>query len=93
MSFLKLSWRKLTYFISFILIATLFPIVPTFDFSNCEPECQGTECILCGIWELKFVNLYDSLFPLNLLNLPFLLLELIIFYLISSFFVWLYLPT
>lgn len=91
MSYFKPHWRNLIYFISFLLIATLFPIVPAFDFSNCEPECQGLECISCQDWELKFVNLADSLSYLNL-NFLILLLELITFYLISCFFVWLYMP-
>jgi len=92
MIYLKPNWRNLSYFVSFILITAIFPIVLTFDFSKCEPECQGIECLSCKDWELKFVKLIDSLSPLNLLNLPFLLLELLIFYLISCFMVLIYIP-
>ena len=93
MNQLKPSWRNLAYFVSFLLIAALFPIIPILDFSKCEPECQGMECLSCEYSGMKFVNLIDFFFSFNLLNLPFLILELLIFYLISCFFVWIYMPT
>ena len=92
MNYLKPNWRNSTYFLSFLLIAVLFRIVPNLDFSYCEPICQGIECLSCQYSEVKFVNLIESLSSLNLFNLLIILFVLIIFYLISCFFVSLYMP-
>lgn len=89
---LKPNWRNLTYLISFILIAFFYPIVPYLDLSNCEELCQGIECLSCQNLELKFVNLNYSLSSLNLFNLIIILIEFIIFYFISCFFISLYTP-
>jgi len=92
MNYLKPTWRNLTYFISFILLAFVLPIVPTLVSSNCESICEEIECPPCQDLELKFVDLNNSLSSSNLVNLLLVLFEFIIFYLISCFFVFLYTP-